>query len=243
MASPAFAGSPVNVKLETGSSAATPRPAPGTSLTVPTTAQPSRATTPRMPGGAETASQDLASSARPAQPPSKVSLFDPTHIPSVYGRIQTLSKLIIAASADAHSLAVPRAGTTGEKQEPEEGQAGQSTNTGDGAQAAAASSDSIAPPLGTPNDGPNIALGASTDDDVNSGYEAALFLSAGNDEARDRNVQPTALAEALVHESVGLRDAFARAQQAIGSLEGGDMDIEEQEHLIELLSQYSEQQR
>ena len=67
-------------------------------------------------------------------------------------------------------------------------------------------------------------------------------MSIGQED-RGRNAQPTDLAKSIVSESVALKQAFAQAQIAIDTLEGGDMDLEEQEHLIFLLEEYSKEQK
>lgn len=229
MASPTFAGSPNTVKFEhLTPSAATPR----VSISLPT-ADVSGSTTPRPSIGAGEnvilqqngglGSSGLGTNTIPQKP---TSLFDPSHLPSIYGRIQRISNLIVQASEDANSLSIKDAS----------GAASTSNQTLDDDQFNTLAQDSISVPA------PNIALGATTDDDVNSGYETALSMSIGQED-RGRNAQPTDLAKSIVSESVALRQAFIQAQRAIDTFEGGDMDIEEQEHLISLLEQYSQEQK
>lgn len=147
------------------------------------------------------------------------SLFDGTHITTLYGRIGSLSNLIIKASQDPNSLAVPSSEGADAKDEDvamtEADLARQSTLA------------------------PNIALGATTDDDVDAGYESALFAAQARS---DRDARPTELAQSIVRESVELREAFRRAQQSIAQLEGGEMDIEEQHNLLAMLNEYSGEQ-
>ncbi|PWN33672.1 uncharacterized protein FA14DRAFT_64454 [Meira miltonrushii] len=230
MASPNFAGSPNTVKFEhLTPSAATPR----VSISVPA-ADLSGSTTPRPSiGTGENAiiqqNGELSSNGRStnAIPQKPASLFDPSHLPSIYGRIQKISNLIVQASEDANSLSVKDAG----------GAAASTSNQAlDNDQFNTLDQDSSSGPA------PNIALGATTDDDVNSGYETALSMSVGQED-RGRNAQPTDLAKSIVSESVALRQAFVQAQRAIDTFEGGDMDIEEQEHLISLLEQYGGEQK
>lgn len=148
-------------------------------------------------------------------------LFDPTHIPTIYPRIQLLSRLLIEASNNAHSMAVPQEQST-------------SVQTKAPTTAAASSANLIS--------GPDLAMGAMDEDDVNDGFEATLTLSFGVDEGQQK-VKRTELAQSIVRESRGLREAFDRAKVAIDSIKGGDMDIEEQERLIALLQSHSAEQR
>lgn len=156
-------------------------------------------------------------------PPTTVaapSLFDESHIPTLRQRIQTLSHLLIDASNDPKSLSIP--------------QAREATHAQTAQMGASASPSSRA--------GPDIAMGATTEDDVVSGYEAALALSlesGGQDEKNKR----TELAHRIIIESQGLRDAFLRATEAANCLEGGEMDIDEQQVLIKLLQDYCQEQR
>ena len=148
------------------------------------------------------------------------SLFDESHIPTLRQRIQTLSRLLIDASKDPKSLSIPQAREATHAQT---------------AQMGASSSPSL-------RAGPDIAMGATTEDDVVSGYEAALALSldsGGQDEKNKR----TELAHRIINESKGLRDAFLRATEAANCLEGGEMDIDEQQVLIGLLQDYCQEQR
>jgi hypothetical protein len=147
-------------------------------------------------------------------------LFDPTHIPTIYPRIQLLSRLLIEASNSVHSLSIQEEQSTSDQAKPP-------------TMAAASSSNVIS--------GPDLAMGAMDEDDVNDGFEAALSLSFGVDEGQQK-IKRTELAQSIVRESRGLREAFDRAKVAINSIEGGEMDIEEQERLITLLRDYSAEQ-
>jgi len=229
MTSPIFAGSPNTVKFEhLTPSASTSR----VSISVPA-ADLSGSTTPRPSIGTgenvilqqngESSSNGRSKSLISQKPKS---LFDPSHLPSIYGRIQRISNLIIQASEDTNSLCVKDGAEI----------ASTSNQTLENDQFNTLIPETISGPT------PNIALGATTDDDVNSGYETALSMSIGQED-RGRNAQPTALAKSIVSDSVALRQAFVQAQRAIDTFEGGDMDIEEQEHLISLLEQYSEEQK
>lgn len=225
MASPIFAGSPNTVKFEhLTPSAATPR----VSISVPT-ADLSGSTTPRPSigtGDNVNLAQNGESSSNGRNTIKKpTSFFDPSHLPSIYGRIQKISNLIVQASEDANSLSVKDINGLA---------ASTSDQTVDNDQF-----NTLAPITGP---APNIALGATTDDDVNNGYETALSMSIGQED-RGRNAQPTELAKSIVSESVALKQAFAQAQIAIDTLEGGDMDLEEQQHLIFLLEEYSKEQK
>ncbi|KAK0534683.1 hypothetical protein OC842_002551 [Tilletia horrida] len=54
--------------------------------------------------------------------------------------------------------------------------------------------------------------------------------------------RPTALREEIVREAQALKDAFASARRAIDALEGGDMGVDEQAHLIDVLAEYAKHQ-
>lgn len=146
-------------------------------------------------------------------------LFDSTHIPTLYPRIQSLSKLIIEASNNPHSLSIPQ------------------EQPSSGSQAKLASTSTTSNVIS----GPDLAMGAMDEDDVNDGFEAALTLSFGIDEGQQK-IKRTQLAHKIVSESRGLREAFDRARTAIDSIDGGEMDIDEQERLIRLLRDYSGEQ-
>lgn len=154
----------------------------------------------------------------------EMSLFDPRHIPTLLPRIRRLSELIVASNANANSLT-----------------ASDEIKREDGPQGAGKSDNFKASPSPDALQGPNVALGASTDDDdATAGYETALSISFHNTVGDGSgNIKPSALAQSLVRESMGLRDAFADARRAIDTLEGADMDIEEQERLITVLESYA----
>lgn len=231
MASPTLANSPNTVKFEhLTPSSATPR----VSINVPAS-DVSGFTTPRpsIGTGENTISQEQNGEPNSREGNTKsisqksASLFDPSHLPSIYERLQRISKLVIQASEDPNSLTMKDVKGTGSDSNQTQEKNQQNSHTSD------------------LNSGPapNIALGATTDDDINSGYETALSMSVGQEGDRDRNAEPTVLAKSIVQESVALRQAFIQAQRAIDTFEGGDMDIEEQEHLISLLEEYSEEQK
>lgn len=146
-------------------------------------------------------------------------LFDPTHIPTILPRIQLLSRLLIEASNSANSLSVSQE---------------QPSNTSNQVKPTTTTTTTII-------SGPDLAMGAMDEDDVNDGFEAALTLSFGVDEGQQK-IKRTELAHDIVRESRALREAFDRASNAINSIEGGEMDIEEQEKLIKLLRDYSGEQ-
>lgn len=154
----------------------------------------------------------------------RVSLFDPNHIPSLHSRITKISKLLVEASDNAKSLSVLK-------------------EEADGAHQKAIKNESEHVSALSSHKGPDIALGATTDDDTTTGYETALSLTVDRANDQGKNMQPTELAKSLVTESTGLREAFVNARRAIDSLEGGDMDLAEQEKLIDLLENYSRVQR
>jgi hypothetical protein len=156
-------------------------------------------------------------------------LFDPSHIPTLFQRIHSISQLLIEASNDPDSLSIPK-----EQQQP--GLRTQGNGNDYNADLKSSSNLSVAAAA------PGIVMGSTTEDDVNSGYEAALALSLEGG-AQQENIKGTELAHKIVKESQGLRDAFQRAKEAVNNLEGGNMDIEEQERLIHLLQSYSQEQR
>lgn len=147
-------------------------------------------------------------------------LFDPSHIPTLYPRIQLLSRLIIEASNNPHSLSIPQ------------------EQISDSNQAKAASTTTKSDVIS----GPDLAMGAMDEDNVNDGFEAALTLSFGIDEGQ-QNIKRTELAHRVVSESGGLREAFDRAKAAIDLIDGGEMDIDEQEKLIKLLRDHHGEQK
>ncbi|UZJ56792.1 hypothetical protein CBS101457_006112 [Exobasidium rhododendri] len=177
----------------------------------------------------------LPSSFAPAKPVPN--LFDPSHIPTLYTRIQSISRLLIDASKDPNSLTIPQQGQLREQEQ--NAQSSEDRGGGDSSNGAKRN-----PSLSSTSNqnGPDIAMGATTEDDVANGYEAALALSLESGRPQE-NVKRTELAFNLVKESQGLRNAFHQAREAISGLQGGDMDIEEQEQLIEVLQNYSQQQR
>lgn len=148
-------------------------------------------------------------------------MFDGTHITTLYGRIAHLSSLIVQASDDANSLSVRSTNVEN------------TTTVKDGDTAMAEPEPTFVKAA------PNIALGAMTDDDVDAGYEAALFAAQVR---RDSNAKPTDLAQAIVREGIALRQAFKRAHESIANLPGGEMDIDEQQDLLAILRAYSDEQ-
>lgn len=155
---------------------------------------------------------------------SRPSLFAADHIPTLYHRIQKISKLLIQASDDANSLLVVQSDTL------------TAHEVGKGLDDAKMKE--------TTSLRPDITMGAMTEDDVTDGYEAALALSMDTEGREGQNqVKRTELAYSIVRESQALRDAFQNAQAAIDSMEGGEMDIEEQEALLKLLQDYSDDQK
>lgn len=156
-------------------------------------------------------------------------LFDPTHIPTIFPRIQSISRLLIEASNTAHSLSIPQ-----QQQQVDENGANNQTKV---------PATTIASTSNFVSSGPDFAMGAMDEDDVNSGFEAALGFSFNNDGDHQEKIKRTELAHTIVKESRGLRDAFDCAREAINNLEGGEMDIDEQEMLILMLEKYREEQR
>lgn len=159
-------------------------------------------------------------------------LFDPTHIPTIFLRIQTISRLLIEASNSAHSLLIPQ-----EQQQQKQQQQQQANGNG------SHNEENVSSTSNYISSGPDFAMGAMDEDDVNSGFEAILGSSLENDGEHQEKAKRTELAHTIVKESRGLRDAFDRARVAINSLDGGEMDIDEQERLISMLQDYREEQR
>lgn len=156
-------------------------------------------------------------------------LFDPTHIPTIFSRIQSISRLLIEASNNAHSLSIP----------PQQQQNSEKMEVDDQTKVITDNSTNNRHSFV-----PDFAMGAMDEDDVNSGFEAAFGLSAdGNGGEEQEKVKRTELAHNIVKESRGLRDAFDRAREAALNLEGGEMDLGEQEELIALLQNYKKDQR
>ncbi|KAL9933758.1 hypothetical protein V8E36_007416 [Tilletia maclaganii] len=179
------------------------------------------------------------------------SLFDPSHIPSLLPRIQTLIHLLLRAAQSPHSLNEPLT--------PEQRQAVQAAHEQRrriAREAERAARDAK---------GPNVALGASTegddDDDayafftgghqqihVGSSSKGAATAQAVDDEGTKAGLneallgRPTALREDIVREAQALKDAFASARRAIDALEGGDMDVHEQAALIRVLAAHAARQ-
>lgn len=237
------------VKLEVPSGAATPSGSSrrASALPPPPDVSPrpgsEAAATARAVNTTTTTAAELARHASGHSRQQLPSLFDPTHLPTLYTRIEKLSGLVVEASRDAASLTAIADWEPPPSADYDRSEAALAR----GAQASADPS----PPVRSSSSyqGPNVALGASTDeDDATAGYETALSLSfhntvGGSSDDKAKQTRPSALAESLVRESVGLRDAFRHAREAVQHLEGGEMDIEEQERLIATLENYVGVQR
>lgn len=140
-------------------------------------------------------------------------LFDPTHIPTFTSRIHSILLLLSQATQDPNSLTHSDPSTS------------ISTSCDPQPQPQSQAHDSLPNPS---NSGPNIALGAETEDD-------AHLWSFDNQLSKTQKSEPTQLKKDIVAQSQALKDAFDRARKAIESLPGGEMDLVEQRKLIQRL--------
>ncbi|KAK0543630.1 hypothetical protein OC846_006348 [Tilletia horrida] len=200
-----------------------------------------------------------ASSSSSSQPLQTSSLFDPSHIPSLLPRIEHLVSLLLTASRDPHSLNEP---LTPEQREAVKAEYEERARVAREAEQAAKNVRGPNVALGADADGDeqdsyylfasssDTLLGsrlheANTAADGPAARTKSLVPGAG---ARANNLndallgRPTPLQEEIVREAQSLKDAFAAARRAVDQLEGGDMSVEEQAGLIEVLTEYGRQQ-
>ena len=152
--------------------------------------------------------------------PEETSVFHPELLPSLVPRVERLCALLIEASRDANSL------VTLEKAN---GSGAQDASQGDGGAPAAAPA---APVPSNSSSLPSFLLGA-TEESLDAAYESSYAPTSAR--YAGMQVKPTDLQNKIVKEAQALKETLAAAQTAVDDLPGGEMSLDSQEKLIDLL--------